>query len=77
MQLSHYFLRNAGLVGGVSTEIDIVSNFSQIFEFDSDRKASCLLQKCKVLYKNIVLSLFQQKLNRYWNNIWKEMLQNF
>ena len=46
MQLSHYFLRNAGLVGGVSRRL-IVSNFSQVFAFDSDRKTSCLLQKCK------------------------------
>ena len=29
MQLSHYFLRNAGLVGGVNPEIDL-SEFSQI-----------------------------------------------
>ena len=28
MQLSHYFLRNAGLVGGVSTEIDSFYFFS-------------------------------------------------
>ena len=75
MQLSHYFLRNAGLVGGVCTEID---SFYLIFlRFDSDRKTSCLLQKCKILYKNIVLSFFKQKLNKYWNNIWKEMQQNF
>ena len=26
MQLSHYFLRNAGLVGGVSTEIHLGRN---------------------------------------------------
>ena len=32
MQLSHYFLRNAGLVGGVVTEI-VVSDFSQILAF--------------------------------------------
>ena len=76
MQLSHYFLRNAGLVGGVSTKIDCFY-FSQIFAFDSDRKTSCLLQKCKILYKNTVLSFFKQKLNRYCNNIWKEMQQNF
>ena len=37
MQLSHYFLRNAGLVGGVSTEIDSFLFFSD-FAFDSDRK---------------------------------------
>ena len=79
MQLSHYFLSNAGLVSGVSTEIDS-SNFSQILAFDSDRKTSCLLQKCKILYKfykNIVLSFFKQKLNKYWNNIWKVMQHNF
>ena len=54
-----------------------VSDFSQILAFESDRKTSCLLQKCKILYKNIVLSFFKQKLNKYWNNIWKEMQQNF
>ena len=70
MQLSQYFLRNAGLVGGVCTEIDSFF-FSQIFAFDSDRKTSCLLQKCRLLYKNIALSFFKQKLNKYWNNIWK------
>ena len=57
MQLSHYFLRNAGLVGGV------VSNFSHIFAFDSDRK-TCLLLKCKILYKNIVLSFLKQKIKQ-------------
>ena len=28
MQLSHYFLRNAGLIGGVSTEIDSFKFFA-------------------------------------------------
>ena len=59
MQLSHYFLRNAGLGGGVITEI-VVSDFSQILEFDSRRKTSCLQQKCKIKYVNIVLSFFKR-----------------
>ena len=37
MQLSHYFLHYASLMGGVATEID-VSDFSQILAFDSGRK---------------------------------------
>ena len=59
MQLSHYFLRNACLVGGVVTEI-AVSDFSQILAFDSKRKTSCLLQKCKIMYENIVFWFFKQ-----------------
>ena len=59
MQLSHYFLRNAGLVGGVVTEID-VSDFSQIIAFVSGRKTLCLLQKGRIMYENIVLSFFKQ-----------------
>ena len=45
MQLSHFFLRNAGQWVGYVRRL-IVSNFSQIFAFDSDRKTSYLLQKC-------------------------------
>ena len=74
MQLSHYFLRNTGLVGGVSTEIDSFWFFSD-FSIWPIEKTSCLLQKCKILYKNIVLSFFKQKSNKYWNNIWKEIQQ--
>ena len=47
--------------------------FSQILAFDSGRKTLCLLQKCKIMYENIVLSFFQTKLNKYWKDIWKEM----
>ena len=53
MQLSHYFLRNAGLVGGVSTEIDIVSNFSQIFEFDSKEKHHVYCRNVKFCIKTL------------------------
>ena len=60
MQLSHYFLSNGGLVGGVIREIDCFCFFSQILALDSGRKISCLLQKCKIMYKNIVLSFFKQ-----------------
>ena len=49
--------------------------FSHILAFDSGRKTLCLLQKCKIMYENIVLSFFQTKLNKYWKNIWKEMQQ--
>ena len=59
MQLSHYFLRNAGLVGGVGMKI-YVPDFSQILAFDSGRKTLCLLQKGKIMYVNIVLSFFKQ-----------------
>ena len=62
MQLSHYFLRNVGLVGGVSTEIDSFLFFLDLV-FDSNRKTSCPLQKCKILYKNIVL-FFQTKIKQ-------------
>ena len=34
--------------------------FSQILAFDSGRKTLCLLQKCKIMYENIVLSFFKQ-----------------
>ena len=52
------FLRN-GLVGGIIREIDL-SDFSQILAFDSVRKTSCILQKCKNLNENFVLSFFKQ-----------------
>ena len=62
--LSQYFLCNADVVSGVIKEID-ESDFSQKFlAFDSGRKTSCLLQKCKIMYENIVLSFFQTKLNK-------------
>ena len=53
-------------MGGVCTEID--SFYLTFLRFDSDGKTSCLLQKCKILYKNTVLLFFKQKLNKYWNN---------
>ena len=55
----------------------IVSDFSQILAFDSDRKTSCLLQKCKILYKTLFSRFSNKKINKYWNNSWKEMQQNF
>ena len=60
MQLSHYFLRNAGLVGGVYIAAIYVSDFSQILAFDSGRKTACLLQKCISIYENIVVSFCKQ-----------------
>ena len=60
MQPSCYFLRNVGLVGGIYFQ-DWLSEFSQILAFDSGRKTSCLLQKCKIMYKNIVLSFYKNK----------------
>ena len=60
MQLSHYFLCNAGRVDGVFTVI-VLSKFSQILAFGSWRKTSGLIQKCKIMYKNIVLLFYKQK----------------
>ena len=60
MQLSHYFLRNAALVGGVYIAEIYVSEFSQIMAFDSGRQTACLLQKCKIMYENIAVSFYKQ-----------------
>ena len=38
----------------------ILSDFSQILAFDSGRKTSCLLQKFKFMYKNIVVLFYKQ-----------------
>ena len=53
-----HFLRNAGLVGILPRFI--LSDFSKILAFDSGRKTSCLLQKCKTRYKIIVVSIYKQ-----------------
>ena len=37
-----------------------MSDFSQILAFDSIRNILCLLQKCKIMYDNIVLSFFNK-----------------
>ena len=64
MQLSHYmyFLRNAGLVGGVVTEID-VSDFSQILAFDSGRKHYAYCRNVKLCMKTL-FSHFSNKIKQ-------------
>ena len=66
MQMSHYFLRIGGGGGGGGCNgwdilpRFILSDFSQILAFDSRRKTSFLLQKYKIMYKNIVVSFYKQ-----------------
>ena len=49
LQLSHGLLRNADLEGGVTVGRDH-TEFSQILAFDSGRKTSYLMQKCKIKF---------------------------